>query len=256
MRTGEAPVARARWPLPADEVHVWRASLERPVEVVGRMRRLLADDERARADRFRFERDRSRYTVGRALLRSLLGRYLGSAPEDVQFEYGAYDKPHLAGAGPWFNLSHSGTVALYALTTAAEVGIDVELDDADFARERIAERFFSPAEVAVLRSLPESRQPRAFLNCWTRKEAFIKARGDGLSLPLDSFDVTLAPAAPAALVRTAWSREEPGRWRLQDLSDRHAGYIAALALRCDGPRVVKQRTVDNIKGLVPEQEDT
>ena len=235
---------------------MWRAALERPDEVVGRLRRLLSDDERARADRFRFDRDRSRYTVGRSLLRVLLGRYVGIAPEDLRFEYGAYDKPRLASGGPWFNLSHSGPVALYAFTKAAEVGIDVELDNEDFARERIAERFFSPTEVAVLRSLPESLQPRAFLACWTRKEAFIKARGDGLSLPLDSFDVSLAPAAPATLLRTAWSSEEPARWRLQDVSDRNAGYIAALALRCDGLRVVEHQIEDNIEGLVPEEEDT
>lgn len=247
---------RARWSLPADEVHVWRASLERPTESVGGLRRLLAGDERARADRFRFERDRSRYTVGRAMLRLLLGRYLGQEPEDVKFEYGAYDKPYLAGAPLWFNLSHSGTVALYAFTAAAEIGIDVEIDEGDFARERIAERFFSPTEVAVLRSLPESLQARAFLTCWTRKEAFIKARGDGLSLPLDSFDVSLAPEAPPALLRTAWSDDEPGFWRVQDLSDPAEGYVAALALRSDGWRVVERRILDNTEGLVPELEET
>src|SRR5438874_10904429 len=210
------------WALPEGEVHVWRTSLERPAETVRRMRSVLARDEQRRADRFRFERDRSRYIVGRALLRGLLARYLQTAPESLEFRYGEFDKPALR-AGPWFNLSHSGPIALYAFSGDGEIGIDLELDDADFARERIAERFFSPAEVAVLRSQPPAAQPRAFLTCWTRKEAFIKARGDGLSLALDSFDVTLAPDTPAALVRTAWCSKEPRQWRLHDLSDRRAG---------------------------------
>ena len=243
----------ARWTLPVEEVHVWSASLERPAQAVERMRGLLAGDERTRADRFRFERDRSRYIVGRALLRGLLARYLEARPEELVFEYGEFDKPALRG-GPWFNLSHSGSVALYAVSGAGEIGIDVELDDGDFASERIAERFFSPAEVEVLRSLPTEAQPRAFLACWTRKEAFIKARGDGLSLALDSFDVTLAPETPAALLRTAWCSEEPGRWWMEDLSDSQAGYIAAVALRGNGLRVVKRQIDDTIEGSMPGQE--
>jgi 4'-phosphopantetheinyl transferase len=245
--------AGARWALPAGEVHVWRASLERPTETVKRMRRVLAGDEHRRADSFRFERDRSRYIVGRALLRGLLARYLETAPEELEFQYGEFRKPALR-AGPWFNLSHSGPIAVYAFSSAGEIGIDIELDDADFARERIAERFFSPAEVSVLRSLPAEVQPQAFLTCWTRKEAFIKARGDGLSLALDSFDVTLAPDTPAVLLRTAWCSEEPGQWCLEDLSDRRTGYIAAVALRSDGWRVVERQIVDTLEGSRPGRE--
>ena len=229
------------WALSEGEVHVWRTSLERPAETVRRMRSVLARDEQRRADRFRFERDRSRYIVGRALLRTLLARYLQTEAGELEFEYGEFRKPALRD-GPWFNVSHSGPIALYAFTSAGEIGIDVELDNADFARERIAEQFFSPAEVSVLRSLPPEAQPRAFLTCWTRKEAFIKARGDGLSLALNSFDVTLAPGAPAALLRTAWCSEEPRQWRLRDLSDDGAGYIAAVALRGERWRIVERHT--------------
>jgi 4'-phosphopantetheinyl transferase len=239
--------------LPRDEVHVWRGSLLRPAPEVARLRSLLAPDERERADRYRFERDRSRYIVGRATLRLLLARYLAAAPRELEFEYGEFDKPYLAG-GPSFNLSHSGEVALYAFADTGEIGVDVELDDADFASERIAERFFSPAEVGVLRSLPAESQPRAFLTCWTRKEAFIKARGDGLSLALDSFDVTLAPDIPAALLRTAWCDEEPAQWHMDDLSDRQAGYIAAVALRGEMRRVVEREIVNTIEGCMPGQE--
>jgi 4'-phosphopantetheinyl transferase len=243
----------ARWSLPAGEVHVWRSCLERPTETVERMRGLLAGDEQGRADRFRFERGRSRYIVGRALLRLLLARYVESAPDELEFEYGAFDKPALR-AGPWFNVSHSGPIALYAFSGRGEIGIDVEIDDADVAHQRIAERFFSPAEVSALRSLPASVQPRAFLTCWTRKEAFIKARGDGLSLALDSFDVTLVPGAPAALLRTAWCSEEADRWSLQDLSDRRAGYVAAVAISGGGPRVVEREIMDTLEGSMPRGE--
>jgi 4'-phosphopantetheinyl transferase len=119
----------------------------------------------------------------------------------------------------------------------------VEIDDTDFASERIAERFFSKAEVCVLRSLPIEVQAHAFLNCWTRKEAFIKARGDGLSLALDSFDVSLAPGAPAALLRTEWDAAEPTQWWLHDLSDESRGYIAAVAVRSAARRIVSRDVI-------------
>jgi 4'-phosphopantetheinyl transferase len=217
------------------------------------MRGLLSADERERADRFYFERDRRRYVVGRALLRKLLARYTAVGADELAFDYGQFGKPSL-GAGPSFNLSHSGEVALYAFAAAGELGVDVEVDDADFAKDRIAERFFSPAEVRVLRSLPPAAQPRAFLCCWTRKEAFIKARGDGLSLALDSFDVTLAPDAPAALLRTAWSRHEPGEWQIEDLSDPGGGYVAALAIRANETCLVRRYSVNDSQGATPGQE--
>jgi 4'-phosphopantetheinyl transferase len=227
--------------IPRGELHVWNTSLERAPAVVRSMYGLLAPDERDRAARFRFERDRSRYVVGRGVLRSLLGRYLARGPAEIELVYGANGKPMLASAPLFFNVTHSGPVALFAFSAQSEIGIDVELDDADFARERIAERFFSPSEVTALRSLPPALQARAFLTCWTRKEAFIKARGDGLTLPLDSFDVTLRPGSPAALLRTAWSKDEPGHWHLQDISEPEQGYIAALAIRSPGATVVKRR---------------
>ncbi len=243
--------------MPPGELHVWRAGLDADQDVVDRLHGLLADDERERARRFRFDRDRRRYVVGRGTLRLLLGRYLGQAPADVRFAYGEFDKPRLDGPGPWFNLSHSGPIALLAFSADAEVGIDVELDDADFASERIAERFFSPAEVKILRSLPLTLQPRAFLTCWTRKEAFIKARGDGLSLALDSFDVTLAPRQAGAILRTAWSSDEPRQWSLVDLSDPEGGFIAAVASRSKGWRVITRDVAEFVDNeIVLDQEAT
>ncbi len=208
---------------------MWRASLDeaRSLPV---LERLLARDEVARADRFRFSRDRSRYVTGRGILRLLLARYTGLDPARLEFRYGAHDKPELAGADPQFNLAHSGPVALYAIS-AQEVGIDVELAQADFAGERIPENFFSAVEVEALRSLPSAEQPMAFLRCWTRKEAFIKARGDGLSLDLAAFDVDFVIPSRAALLGTRWSPTEPREWTMRDLSDPYRGYVAAVARR-------------------------
>src|SRR5262249_38739805 len=127
-----------------------------------------------------------------------------------------------------------------------ELGVDVELARPDFPGEEIAVRFFSRAEVAALRGLPWRLRAEAFLTCWTRKEAFIKAKGEGLSLPLDSFDVTLVPGAPAALLRTGWAKHEAGEWALADLSDPERGYVAAVALRERGLRVVRTEVDDRI----------
>jgi 4'-phosphopantetheinyl transferase len=239
-----------------DELHIWEASLDPSPTTVTALRATLSEAEEARADRFRFARDRSRYIVGRGLLRGLLASYLGIAPREVRFTYGAYDKPHLENGGLWFNLSHSGSVALYAFNTRAEVGIDVELDDGDFSKDLIAERCFSPTETASLRALPQDLQPRAFLTCWTRKEAFIKARGDGLNLPLDSFDVTLTPWQPAALTRTAWSSDEPTEWSLLDVSDSEGQFIAAVAGRTKSWRVISRRVAEVVDNeILNDQED-
>jgi 4'-phosphopantetheinyl transferase len=242
-------------PLSGDEVHVWRGRLDIRPETADRIARILSPDELARAERFRFARDRERYISGRAQLRRLLGRYLDTDPSRLRFAYGPYGKPTLPESGIHFNLSHSGAVALAAVTRAGEIGIDVELANEDFARERIAEHFFSPGEVAALRALADGLQPRAFLTCWTRKEAFIKARGDGLSLALDSFDVSLAPGQPAAILRTAWSKSDPTEWSLSDLSDMHAGYIAALAVRSSTAVTVTCRELPGIDTEYPSEQE-
>jgi 4'-phosphopantetheinyl transferase len=224
----------------AGEVHVWHGTLEPPTPLRDRFAALLASDERERASRFRFDRDRLRFIAGRAQLRMLLGRYLQTNPQTIAFRYGRYGKPELTASELQFNLSHSGPQMLVAVTRIGEVGVDIELDTTDMSGEQIAERFFSPAEVATLRGLPAACQPRAFLACWTRKEAFIKARGDGLQLALDSFDVSLAPGQPVAIMRTEWSHSEPTEWSLTDLTDGLAGYVAAVAVRSATPvRIVR-----------------
>lgn len=203
--------------LEAGEAHVWRTRLEQSQERVDEFLRTLDEDERARASRFHFEKHRRSFVVGRGVLRLLLGRYLGTLPEDVRFEYGAQGKPVLGGEhraeSLRFNASHSGEIALYAFVRDREVGVDVELIKGDFASVEIAERFFSTPEIEALRALPVTEKPAGFFRCWTRKEAYIKAIGTGLSHPLDQFDVTC---------------EIPG-WSILDL-EVEAGYAAALAV--------------------------
>ena len=220
--------------LEADTVHVWCAPLDPPAGAVRGYAALLAPDERARAERFRFEQHRRQYTVARGVLRSLLGRYLGADPRALAFRYASHGKPELDGGGGAlrFNVSHSGELALYAVARGREVGVDVEhvhpLDDA----EEIAERFFSAAERAAFRALPPEAKEVAFFDCWTRKEAYIKAIGEGLSFPLHAFDVSLAPGEPARLLG-AVDREQAARWTLREL-DPAPGYRAALVVEGGG----------------------
>ncbi len=147
----------------------------------------------------------------RSQLRQRLGQRLGVHPSQIEFSYNSYGKPAVADSSLHFNVSHSDGLALFAISRTREVGVDIERINPGFVHEGIPERFFSPQEVIALRSLPESLQARAFFHCWTRKEAYIKARGLGLSLALDSFDVTLAPDEPAAFIRGA------GAWSIESL---------------------------------------
>jgi 4'-phosphopantetheinyl transferase len=220
-----------------DEVHVWRATLDETPSRIDSFLRTLAADERTRAERFYFPRDRERFIVGRGVLRAILGLYSNSAPECVSFSAGSHGKPALAGesggAAIRFNLSHSHGVALYAVTRAREVGIDVEFIRSDLEVGRIAERFFSHHEIAALRALPTDLRESAFFRCWTRKEAYIKAKGEGVSLPLDQFEVSLTPGEPAALLSTQRDPNEAQRWSLQELTPA-PGYAAALAVEGHG----------------------
>lgn len=239
-RFATAEEREAPWALPASplrlapgEVHIWRASLEQPPEVLDLVAAALSEDERERAARFLFEKDRRRFSAARGILRDLVGRYLGIRAEEVRFRYRLKGKPFLETESTEnpirFNLSHSHEMALLAFTTAREVGIDIEWMRPGLSCEQIAARFFSTTEAETLRGLPAESRPAGFFTCWTRKEAFMKARGDGLSLPLGDFDVTLAPGEPARLLRTAWDPAEAARWSLRELAPA-PNYAAALAI--------------------------
>ena len=192
---------------------------------------ILSADERERVRRFHFERDRSRWLAGRGCLRMLLGRYFCVPPETLSFDYGPFGKPRLIGLKTplQFNASHSGDILLIAVTLDRAVGIDVERIRSDLSVLEIAERFFSPRERSALAAMPDALRTDAFFDCWTRKEAYIKARGEGLSLPLDGFDVAFGPGEPAKLLATRPDAAEACRWRLCEL-DVADGYKAALAV--------------------------
>jgi len=216
-----------------EAIQVWRAYLDQTRSQVDSLHRLLSPDEKIRASRFCFRRDRDRYVAARGTLRRILGRYLDIEPGCLEFRYGSYGKPALVlesgGDILHFNLSHSDGVAIFALSGQAELGIDLELIRADFATLEIAERFFSLGEVAALRGLPTELRVKAFFNCWTRKEAYLKARGEGLSFPLDRFQVSLLPGEPALLLQTEDDPREAQRWVLHDLN-LDGGFVGALAV--------------------------
>jgi len=224
-----------------DELHLWSARLCPPASVEQRLRQSLDDDERARAARFMMAHDRTRFVVAHGLLRHVLGRYLRVAPELIQYRYANRGKPSLVlrRAAPrlQFNLSHSGDLALFAVVLRRRVGVDVERVQPGRDTAGISARFFSPGEAAAMRALGPDAQVEAFYNGWTRKEAYIKARGEGLSLPLDSFDVSLTPGEPAALLRAAGGSREVRRWELVGLTPA-PGYAAAVAVEAGIRRIV------------------
>lgn len=215
------------------DVDVWRFSLEQPADVIAELYELLNAEERARAARFAMDWLQRHFIVGRGILRQTLARYLHVDPRAVRFAYGNFGKPQLPEAGVAFNLTHSGGRALLGVTRAGELGVDLEQVRKMQDLEGIARRFFAPGEVAVLTAVDASWRERAFFHCWTRKEAFIKALGEGLSRPLDQFEVTLRPGDPAQLL---WVQDEPTeheRWQFTHL-DPWPGYVGCVALAARG----------------------
>lgn len=222
-----------------DQVHIWRAHLNVPAQRVPRFARLLSPDEIRRAARLFFQADCRRFVVAHGVLRSILGRYLGVPPSELCFSYGPHGKPELvptyADGRLHFSLAHSHGLALYAVAYDRQVGVDLEYMHLRLADRAVAERFFSPVEAERLEALPEKEQGKAFYHCWTCKEAYIKARGDGLSLPLDCFEVSLAPDQDPVHLHTPEDPAEATRWCLRGL-DPGAGYAAAVAVEGFGWR--------------------
>ena len=219
-----------------DEVHVWRIALDPPPPCVEGLGLHLTPEETARANRYLQPGDRERFIAGRGWLRSILGRYLGADPARLEIRYGPRGKPELAGdCSISFNLAHSRDLGLLAVTEGRQVGIDLEAVRPMPDAGPIATRFFSASERSTWLALPEADRNEAFFRCWTRKEAFLKATGMGLSMPLDQFDVTLGPGAPARLIAVREQPEEAGRWVLREI-DVGPGFIAALAVEGAGWR--------------------
>jgi len=217
--------------LPEDEIHVWRTTLDMTASGFARLRQILSQDERDRADRFRFEVDGRRAVIGRGYLRLLLGQILDLPASKLRFEYDEFGKPSLTPGHALplrFNLSHSGDLILIAITIGRAVGVDVERIRTDLDPDELAARFFSASEYKILASLAGPARYDAFFACWTRKEAYLKAKGVGLSLPLDQFDVSFLPNEIPQLLATRPDSAEAQRWGLRTL-DLSANYAAALA---------------------------
>lgn len=219
--------------LSPNEVHVWRASLQVPDFVLDKYSQLLSDDELSRKKRFHFERDRWRYSFGRGVLRFILGKYLVADPKDVDFSYGDYGKPFLDSAlydiPIHFNHAHSNDLSLYAFTLSRSVGIDIEYMRPIPDYDKISEKFFSLGENAILQKLPENHKQEAFYNIWTRKEAYIKAVGGGLTIPLDMFEVSVISSEPVQLKSIDCSNDKASRWRMESFHP-SKGYAAAIVV--------------------------
>ncbi|MBI2534762.1 MAG: 4'-phosphopantetheinyl transferase superfamily protein [Deltaproteobacteria bacterium] len=239
MMRDSGPASLA-WPFPPptltlepNEAHVWLVEANDAVVRASHLETLLSSAERERAAKFKFEKDRRLYTVTHAALRSILAGYLNVAPGDLEFEIGRRGKPRLAPNfskdSLEFNLSHSFEVALIAVTREREIGVDVEHIKKEFAFAEVAERYFTTREVSAIRALPEDLQRRAFYQCWTSKEAFLKAKGVGLSGELDEVEILFGGEGRVQVKNTL-----PG-WHLSELNPCD-GYVGAVALeinKCD-----------------------
>ena len=241
--------------LAAGEVHVWRAALDRSEQVRARLAAKLSVEERARAKRIAVVDGRERWIVGRGILRVILGRYLDIPPEQVAIRADPSGKPRLAEAAQAsalsFNLSHSGSLALFAVASGARLGIDVQ-EARELDAEQIARRWFSPAEREALEALPEAERRDAFFSCWSRKEAFAKAVGQGLLLSLSSFTVSVGCDEAPKLITSP-----PGhtsQWTLWDLAP-GAGYAGALAVEGSSERLqcwdLTEREANLLRGEFP-----
>ena len=216
--------------IPGKEIHIYRSSLESTDEKLIGSELLLSPDELQKAYRFKFEKDRDHYITGRALLRNILGKYLNQSPENIIFSYSEKGKPYIKDSLIKFNLAHSGSMAVFAFAENAEVGIDIE-----YMRElpdalEIAKRFFSDEEVKEFMKVSEDEIRAAFFNCWTRKEAFIKAIGEGLSYPLKDFTVTLIPGDNPEIKWIKKKNDEVKEWKLINIQT-DQNYISSLAVK-------------------------
>jgi 4'-phosphopantetheinyl transferase len=225
--------------LAVGEVHVWLAMLRELPPFAWET--VLSPDEHDRAARFVFARDRERFVTVRGLLRRLLACYLGTTPESVRFSYEQYGKPSLVAypGAPSFNLSHSQDAAVFAVTRENDVGIDIEALRPVRAAGQIADRYFAREDAEALRSVPLPERERAFFRCWARREAFVKAVGRGLSLPLDSSDAAATPGQPDHVAQTETAGSSGSRWRLTELPGVE-GYVGALAVR-GSPGTIRYR---------------
>ena len=215
------------------EVHLWRADLHLPDRNIQGLHQILSTAERMKAERLHFERNRREFIIGVGILRKILGSYLGVDPKALQFTRGKRGKPMLcdlfANGSIHFNMSHSEGLALYGFTRDHEIGVDIEFVRNIPEMDHIAEQFFSKRENDVFRSLPESKKKEAFFNCWTRKEAFVKAIGEGFFYPLDQFEVSFTPDEPSRLLTIDGDSQTASQWFVGSIKPA-SGFTAAFAM--------------------------
>jgi 4'-phosphopantetheinyl transferase len=232
--------------LSANEVHIWCSSLERPLPIAEKFSLLLSPDEKARAERFYFERDRVHFIVGRGLLRTILGSYLGMDPAQIEFSYGLYGKPALQTNHTdnvlQFNLAHSKDLAVYAFCWNHQIGIDLEHVRPMPDEDNFAEQFFSARESALIASLSGEEKRNAFFKIWTCKEAFLKASGDGLTKPIDQAEISLH-AETARLLSLDTDHKQALDWNLEMFRPL-ADYQAALAIEGRDYQIVFRQVDD------------
>lgn len=224
-------MGKPSWTLRTEDVHVWSVSLTRCQQETARLREILSEDERERAGRYLHQPTRQQFIAARAYLRLILGRYLGVEPSRVNFRQSNTGKPVLAGGGLHFNITHSHEMALVAVTRCGEIGVDVEHVRSVASHLDMAERYFTPGEVAALRRLPPGAREKAFYHIWTRKEAFLKAIGLGLSHGLERFEVSVPPDDPARILHIDGDLRAGSRWSMTCLEPM-AGYVGAVAIEC------------------------
>ena len=236
-----SPVETIQWPtrsdaapLAADEIHVWAATLAAPPEALEKYSATLSPDEKERANKFKFEKHRNRYIAARGALRAILGNYLRVAPVELRFVYLTNGKPALAeecgGAGIHFNLAHTEDLALVAVTRIGMAGVDVESVRPVKNVEELVARFFSPRENDLFQKVPDPQKPAAFFNLWTRKEALLKATGEGITRSLSLVEVSFLPGEPARLLAISGDAEAARGWGLRELLPAK-GFAAAVAVQ-------------------------
>ncbi len=236
--------------LPVDEAHIWFTRQEsiRGADQIDRYVAMLSDDERTQWQRFRFEKHRHTYLVAHALVRASLSRYCDVEPSAWQFTRNNYGRPDISLPEVWrplrFNLSHTTGMVAVIVTWDREVGVDVEWIDRPNVGANIANRYFSADEVRDLHAQPENVQQRSFFNYWTLKEAYIKARGMGLSIPLDQFSFRLRSAEPISISFAPELIDDPATWYFErhTPSDSHTMSLALRRAKDEPLRVIIRET--------------
>ena len=219
--------------LQENEVQIWKLKLPQQANFVAQSYHLLSEDEKNRAEKYKFNEDRDNFISSRGVLRIIAGKYLDVSPESIKFSYSSYGKPFLSlteyPIRVNFNLSDTKGLVLYAFTLKNEIGIDVESLHKIMDMAAVASRFFSINEVQRLKHVALAKRDDAFLSCWTLKEAYIKAIGEGLSCPLDQFEMAFTEGQKPSLLYSQWDENEKERWQMYRIQAPE-GYIASLAV--------------------------